>query len=207
LHHDAAVATISIHRLVEQHAATVGRRAAIVNGRDAVSYRDLNQRANVVARHLIASGFRRGSHALVRMPRGIDLAVVLLGVLKAGGSYSWLEPTASASTCPAGVSIATGRHGPEDEYLMVNVAPVLADPAQPSPNLPILTRGSDIACVLSDADGSAAVLVPHATVASLSARPGPQVAPWVGEAGALDLWAGLMTGGTVIVGDSATVAA
>jgi hypothetical protein len=45
------------------------------------------------------------------------------------------------------------------------------------------------------------VLVPHSTITSLQQRAVPPFAEWSGEAGALDLWAGLMNGATVTLSD------
>jgi non-ribosomal peptide synthetase component F len=198
------VGTESIQRLFEHQVTSRGERTAILSQGDVVSYRDLNHQANAVARHLIASGFRRGSHAVVRMPRGVDLAVVLLAILKGGGSYTWFDPASSPDGYPSAVSIRVGRLANEDRFVGVDLARVLADRAHANPNLPIVTRGSDIACVLPDTDGSPAVLVPHGTIASLVERQMPQASRWTGEAGALDLWLGLMSGATVTVDDQSS---
>ena len=41
-----------------------------------------------MARQLMAAGFRRGMRAQVKMAPSVNLAVVLLAILKAGGCYS-----------------------------------------------------------------------------------------------------------------------
>jgi nonribosomal peptide synthetase DhbF len=193
------VTTVSVQRLIEQQAAVRGERTAILNQGETISYRELNHRANVVARYLMTRGFRRGGHAIAHMPRGIELAVVLLAVLKAGGTYTWFDPAMSSTGYPRGVSIQVDRSGSDEPFLYVDVGGLLAEPAQQNPNLPIVTRGSDTACVLHDIDGTAAVLVPHATIASLVDRRVPDAGRWTGEAGALDLWLGLMSGVMVTV--------
>ncbi len=97
-----------------------------------------------------------------------------------------------------GLSIASGCHVPADTFVPVAFDAALQD-RQLRPNLPILTRSSDIACVLADDDGSPAVMVPHETVLSLAENGSPHMGRWVGEAGAFDLWVGLMAGLTVAV--------
>lgn len=192
-------ATTSIQRLVEHQAAACGERLAIEAPGESVSYRELNQYANAVARQLMASGFRRAGYAVVRMPRGVELAAVLLGVLKAGGSYTWFDPSASAAW-PEGISMRVCRRAGEDQFETVDIRRALgAGRAQPGPNLPIVTRGSDIACVLPDSNGTPAMLVPHATVVALAERRVRHTGRWDGAAGALDLWLGLMSGGTITV--------
>ena len=196
----------AIHRVIEQQAATRSDAAAYVDEQRTLTYRELNARANAVARALIASGFKRGALAAVRMQPSADLVITLLGVLKAGGAYMRTHP--DDASWPRGVSIVDARGHAEGRCVAVNVTQVLAEELRPSPNLPILTRGSDVACVLRDHDGTPALLVPHATIASLPQRQVPSSVEWSGESGALDLWVALMSGATVTLRDApVTVAA
>jgi hypothetical protein len=199
---------MAIHRIIEQRAATQGDLTAISAVRESLTYRELNQRANAVARHLIANGFRRGSLATVRLPRSPETAVVLLGILKAGGTYVLIDDERGASeSWPRGVSFAEKVDGDELRFLAIDMTGALQHPAQSCANLPILTRSSDVACVLPDRDGAPLVLVPHETIMSLHMslqnRSALRFAQWSGEPGALDLWIALMTGATVTLGNEA----
>jgi hypothetical protein len=185
----------AIHREVEQQAAIRGDAAAYVDDRRSLTYRELNNRSNAVARALIASGFKRGSLAAVRMQPSADLVITLLAVLKAGGAYMRTEP--DDPSWPRGVSIVEPHGNGEGRCVAVDVTHVLEEELRPCPNLPILTRGSDVACVLRDHDGTPALLVPHATITSLPPRQAPSSVKWSGESGALDLWVALMTGATI----------
>jgi acyl-coenzyme A synthetase/AMP-(fatty) acid ligase len=198
------VVTAAIHRLVEQHAAARGDTLAIIDTGRPVTYRELNNRANGIARELMTAGLRRGGHATVRMERGADLAIVLLAVLKAGASYTWVD-AARGGDWPAGVSIRVGASGHEERYLTVDMSRPLRQPLQTSPNLPVLTRGSDTACVLRR-DG-AIVLVPHATIAGLHSRSVARTTTWSHGEGALDLWPALITGAMLTVGEEAAAVA
>ena len=187
----------AIHRLVEQHAASRPAATALVDRSRAMSYRELNFRANACARKLLGRGFKRGAHAVVRMAPGADLAVVLLAVLKSGGSYTWIDPRQPSSDgYPAGVSIAPAGLSDPSAYVPLDDDAVLASDGQPSPNLPVLTRPSDVACVLLGCGGAPEVLVPHATVVGMQRAAAPS-RTWIGEPGALDLWVMLMSGATV----------
>jgi hypothetical protein len=191
------VVTAAIHRLVEQHAASQPAASAIIEGARALTYRELNLRANACARRLIDRGFRRGAHAVVRMAAGADLAVTLLATLKAGGSYTWIDARHGDSQYPIGVSVAAAGPSSPAAYVPVeNVVPVAGD-AQPGPNLPVLTRPSDVACVLHGSGGMPEVLVPHATVVAMSGKNVAPLTAWSGEPGALDLWLVLMAGATM----------
>ena len=192
---------MAVHRIIEAHAARSGDLPAISDHRITLSYRELNQRGNAVARHLIAHGFRRGGIATVCLPRRAETAIVLLGILKAGGTYILIDGDANDGAWPAGVSFVEKVERNEVRYRTVDIAPALQRTAVSSANLPIVARDSDVACVIPDRDGSPLVLVPHATIMSLQERAMPPLAEWSGEAGALDLWAALMNGATVTLSD------
>lgn len=180
---------------------------ALLDGTQTVTYRELNQRANTLARRLAESGLKRGSVAIVEMPRSVELATVLLAVLKAGAAYAWVEPAthrvldASPTFC-----IIQKKSASEQCYLGVDIRPALAASAErPSANLPILTRGSDIACILPNEHGELQVLVPHETITSMPAP--AQSGTWSSEAGAFDLWIALMSGESLTVAGRARVPA
>lgn len=172
-----------------------GDSAAYVDDKRTLTYRELNGRANALARALITNGFKRGSLAAVRMEPSADLVITLLAVLKAGGAYMCADH--NDSSWPRGLAIVEAPANEEGRCVFVDLTHVLRQEPHPSPNLPILTRGSDVACVLRDHDGSPAVLVPHATITSLPLRQVPPNVQWSSQNGALDLWLALMTGATV----------
>jgi non-ribosomal peptide synthetase component F len=194
---------MAVHRIIEANAAQYGHVPAITGAGVTLSYRELNQRANAMARHLLAQGFRRGGIATVCLPSDIETAVVLLGVLKAGGSYMLMNPATAAIGWPRGVSFAEKVEGDEIRYRTVDIAPALEGTPRSSANLPIVSRGTDLACVIVDGNGEPLVLVPHATIMSLTHGSVPRFAEWSGDAGALDLWAALMSGATVTLTDVA----
>jgi acyl-CoA synthetase (AMP-forming)/AMP-acid ligase II len=187
---------MAVHRIIEANAATYGDWPAISDQHVTLSYRELNQRANAVARQLIAHGFKRGGVAVVRMPRCTDTAIVLLGVLKAGGTYILIDGD-SDTEWPRGVSFVEEREGDQVRCRAVDITSALQTAVQSSANLPIVARENDVACVIADTDGLPLVLVPHATIMSLQRGGVPPLAEWSGQAGALDLWEGLMNGATV----------
>lgn len=186
---------LGVHRIIERQSAVGGDRVAIETEDLALTYRELNQRANGVARTLISRGLRRSSHVVVRMERSPELAIALLAVLKAGAAYTWIDASKADGRWPYGLSlIDNGVPRP----ILVDLH-VLMTASRPASNLPIVTRPSDIACALPQANGLPAVLVPHASIAGLSGRPIPGRSAWSGDAGALDLWLPLMAGALVTV--------
>lgn len=194
-----------VHRIVESHAATRGNEIALVGREGTLTYRELNQRANGLARHLIAKGLRRGSRAVVKMERCPDLAVVLLAVLKAGGAYTWLDCWEEGGW-PGGISLVQAVEGHEERHLFVDIRAALEASARPAPNLPILTRAADIACVLHQGNGLPAVMIPHSTITGLQSHPTEETAPWSVDLGALDMWLPLMAGDAITLTTTLTTA-
>ncbi len=78
---------VFIHHLVEQQVEENTSCAAVVFKDDALSYADLNVKANRLAHHLLALGVTPEARVGVAMERSIELVVALLGILKAGVAY------------------------------------------------------------------------------------------------------------------------
>jgi len=196
------MSVLGLHRVVERQAVARGDQPAVIGDGGSLTYRELNQRANVVARRLMACGLRRTSHVIVRMARSPQLAVLLLGVLKAGAAYMWVDDRNGVNHWPEGVSIPqrSGRGG--ETLVVIDRAALMRAPSRPAPNLPIVTRPDDLACVLPRQNGLPGILVPHATITALQSHPLPDRALWSGEPAALDLWLPLMAGLTVTVADA-----
>ena len=75
-----------------QVARTPGRTALIAGPRQ-LTYRELDQRSNRLARHLQSLGVAPDTLVGVAMARTEALVITLLAILKAGGAYVPLDPT------------------------------------------------------------------------------------------------------------------
>jgi surfactin family lipopeptide synthetase C len=60
---------------------------AVVCGPEQITYSELNERSNRLARYLKACGVRRGGAAAISTVRSIEMVVGLLAILKAGAAY------------------------------------------------------------------------------------------------------------------------
>jgi amino acid adenylation domain-containing protein len=81
------------HRLFEARVERNPESIAVVFEDTCLSYRELNDRANRLARRLRAAAVGPSSLAGIFVERSIELVVSLLGILKAGGAYVPLDPS------------------------------------------------------------------------------------------------------------------
>jgi natural product biosynthesis luciferase-like monooxygenase protein len=86
-----------IHRQVEAQAKATADRMAVVFRDESITYAELNERANRVARKLRDVGVGPGSLVGVFVQRSIEMVVGLLGILKAGGAYVPMDPAYPSS--------------------------------------------------------------------------------------------------------------
>ncbi|KAI5841148.1 hypothetical protein DFP73DRAFT_481839 [Morchella snyderi] len=56
------------------------------------TYRHIDEASNILAHHLVARGIKRGDVVMVYAHRGVDLVVAVMGVLKAGATFSVIDP-------------------------------------------------------------------------------------------------------------------
>jgi amino acid adenylation domain-containing protein len=82
----------TVHRLFEQQAGQTPDRIAVVCAGQRLTYAELNGRANELAHQLRRFGLGADVPVGLFLPRSLDLAVGVLGVLKAGGAWLPLDP-------------------------------------------------------------------------------------------------------------------
>jgi amino acid adenylation domain-containing protein len=81
-----------VHELFEEQVARAPAAVAVMFGTAAMTYRELDERANELASHLNALGVEAGVSVGVCLERSLELLVAVLGVLKAGGACLPLDP-------------------------------------------------------------------------------------------------------------------
>jgi amino acid adenylation domain-containing protein len=82
----------AIHQLFEIQVERTPDRVALTCGDEQLSYRELNQRANQLARRLKEIGVGPDVLVGIFLERSFEMVVGLLGILKAGGAYVPLDP-------------------------------------------------------------------------------------------------------------------
>ena len=104
---DAPQATLP--ELFQRQVAQTPDATAVMDGQTALSYAELNARANRLARHLISLGAAPEQMIAVAMDRSSELVVALLAVLKSGAAYLPVDP---------------GYPADRVEYMLAEAAPV-----------------------------------------------------------------------------------
>jgi amino acid adenylation domain-containing protein len=81
-----------VHELFQKHAQLSPTRAALRWADQRLTYGELNERANRIARCLRNLGVGSGSLVGLHVDRGPDMVASMLGILKAGAAYVPLDP-------------------------------------------------------------------------------------------------------------------
>jgi amino acid adenylation domain-containing protein len=80
-------------RQFEEHVRRAPHAIALLADDQAVSYAEVDRRANQLARHLQERGVRPGDLVVISLPRGADIIITVLAAWKAGAAYLFIDPT------------------------------------------------------------------------------------------------------------------
>ncbi|SFY33420.1 non-ribosomal peptide synthetase [Streptomyces atratus] len=220
-----AGAGATVHRLVEECAALRPDTTAVLSADGELTYRELNARANRLARHLRFCGAGPGAAVAVCLERGPEQITALLAILKSGAAYLPLDPehpadrlahmVADARAALVVTDSARAARLPDEpgRFLTDRDWPSLADLPAHDPE-PAASSG-DLAYVIYTSGSTGrpkGVEIEHRSLVGLvrwtadtfGAAPGRRVALLAGvgfDAAAWELWPALATGATVCVPD------
>ncbi|MCY8185278.1 amino acid adenylation domain-containing protein [Bacillus inaquosorum] len=82
----------TIDRLFEQQAARTPKASALVSGDKTLTYQELDEWSNGIARILRSRGVKPDTPVSIMMPRSFSMIAAVLGVWKAGGCYVPIDP-------------------------------------------------------------------------------------------------------------------
>lgn len=88
----------AIHDIFADNADKHPEKLCVVETRSSNSphreftYKQINEASNILGHHLVQSGIQRGEVVMVYAYRGVDLVVAVMGILKAGATFSVIDP-------------------------------------------------------------------------------------------------------------------
>jgi amino acid adenylation domain-containing protein/non-ribosomal peptide synthase protein (TIGR01720 family) len=132
----------SIHERFEAQAARTPEATAVVSSGAVLRYRDLDELSAGVAADLASAGVGPGARVAVLMPRGLELVIAELGVLKAGAAFVPLDPEWPAARLAGILAELAAEAAP------ASLAPLLVDGTTAA-----LARGLDHPVHLVDREG------------------------------------------------------
>ncbi|BCL80830.1 hypothetical protein ccbrp13_32950 [Ktedonobacteria bacterium brp13] len=224
------IPNLCFHQLFEQEVRRHPEHLAVLDGREQMTYAQLNARANQLARVLQRAGV--GPNVLVGLclARGVSLLVGLLGILKAGGAYVPLDPEYPTSQLQRQLQVVqvplllTQRSLQERLAVWLGPQLYLEDLTErlgqeAAQDLPSHNEGEDIASVIFTSGSTGqpkGVLVRQQSLVNytqalsrvLGSQPGWQyatVTTLAADLGNTAIFGALTTGGTVHLLDYATV--
>ncbi|WP_406466491.1 amino acid adenylation domain-containing protein [Streptomyces hirsutus] len=207
---------LSIPALFARSASRFPHRVAVNDEKAALTYAELDERSDALARALAEAGVAPGDRVGVQMERSCDLVVTLLAVLKAGAAYTPLDPAypearlafmTEDADLRAVVGDPSARPAASVPWLSAHATP--DDPAAP---LPAIDPAAP--CYVIYTSGSTGrpkgVLVAHRNVTALLAatRDSFSLAPsdvwtffhsFAFDFSVWEIWGCLLTGGRLVV--------
>ncbi|NOQ24124.1 MAG: amino acid adenylation domain-containing protein [Bacteroidales bacterium] len=81
-----------VHQIFEKQVSLTPERIALKLGADTLTYRELNAKANCVAKKLRLLGVGRDDIVSILLDRSFNTIISMLGVLKSGGAYLPIDP-------------------------------------------------------------------------------------------------------------------
>ena len=92
LHETIGIEHRGVHQLFEEQVERTGNGIAAVFGNQKLTYSELNVRANQLADHLRGLGVKPGTLVALCVRRNLNMAIGILGILKAGGAWLPIDP-------------------------------------------------------------------------------------------------------------------
>jgi amino acid adenylation domain-containing protein len=83
---------LPLHRLFEMQVRKTPDHAVVVLPPERLTYRVLNEQADGLARHLAGRGIGPGSIIALQVKPSLEMAIGILGIMKAGGAYLPVDP-------------------------------------------------------------------------------------------------------------------
>ena len=108
----------AIHEIFAENARSFPDRVCVVETADPANgidenriytYQHIHESSNIVAHYLVAHGISRGEVVMIYAHRSVDLVVAVMGVLKAGATFSVIDPAYPPNRQKIYLSVAKPR--------------------------------------------------------------------------------------------------
>jgi amino acid adenylation domain-containing protein len=142
----------TLDRLIAEQAARTPGAHAVVDAQQALTYRELDERANATAMRLRKLGVGPEVRVGIMMDRAVEMVVAVLSVLKAGGAYVPIEPTSPDQRVIdtleiADASITLTQPTYADRLVALGQQPMTVAAAGSSAPVPTMTCADNLAAV------------------------------------------------------------
>ncbi len=209
----------TIDRAFAEQALRTPDAEAIVTGTRAVSYAELDERANAVAHELQTLGVKHGDLVAVSATPGLPAIIALLAIAKAGAAYLPVDPAYPDERLRfmlrdgnVRVLIGAGGGARFDAFGLTCVVVTGDEPLREAPPLPNRTAPDDLAYVMYTSGSTGApkgVCITHrgvlrlVTGANFCSMTADEtfllLAPLTFDATTLEIWAPLLNGGKLAI--------
>lgn len=209
-----------IHEVFEAQVEQLPDEIAVAFGQEQLTYRQLNQRSNRLARDLRTRGVTRDVPVGVFLERSIGMVVAQLGILKAGGAYVPLDPDYPSERvafilADSGASLLVTRDVfrgrlPEHSAAVVDIDHDV-DANGPEENLPSHATFDNLAYVMYTSGSTGqpkGIAIPHRAVTRLvcntdyiSLGPSDRIAQASNssfDAATFEVWGALLSGARLV---------
>lgn len=144
--------TTTLDQLVAEQVARTPGAQAVVDARHALTYRELDERAEATAQRLRELGVGPEARVGIVMDRSAEMVVAVLAVLKAGGAYVPVEPESPDQRVLdileiAGASVAVTQSEYTDRLAALGRRTVTVAEAGAAESTPPATGGDNLAAV------------------------------------------------------------
>ncbi len=214
----------TLHGLVARRAAVAPDAVAVSFGGGSLTYRELEERANALAHHLVSLGAGPDRLVALSVERSLEMAVGLLGIMKAGAAYVPLDPAYPADRLAymlqdSGAELLVTHRGLNKQLPAVGAVVVDLDEdraaisARPKSAPETAVSGGNLAYVIYTSGSTGrpkGVAVEHRTVLNLLANCRPLFGFGAGDVWTVfhsyafdfsvwELWGALITGGRAVI--------
>ncbi|CAN5532120.1 hypothetical protein BH10ACI2_BH10ACI2_07020 [soil metagenome] len=86
------VPPVCVHALIEEQAVKRPQAIAVVWNDQSITYGELDQKANQLARYLLETGVKPDQIVGVHLTKSIEMIIAVVAVMKAGGAYLPMDP-------------------------------------------------------------------------------------------------------------------